>query len=140
MRKVLVLVAVGALVSVAAAGDDAKKVMKKFEGTWEATAVTQGGKKIPDDEAGKFKLTFSGDSIEVMVGDKTHKGTYTLDPSKKPAQIDLTIDNKAHKGIYQIKGDKLKLCVGDENEDRPTEFASKDGTKTILAELKREKK
>jgi hypothetical protein len=44
-------------------------------------------------------------------------------------------------GIYELKGDDLKICfVHGGGGERPTDFASKEGTAQSLIVLKREKK
>jgi hypothetical protein len=44
-------------------------------------------------------------------------------------------------GIYKLEKGALTICLGEEDVDeRPTEFASKEGTKVMLLVLQREKK
>jgi hypothetical protein len=43
-------------------------------------------------------------------------------------------------GIYEVKSDSLRICINEDPTGRPEEFASKAGTRTVLYELKREKK
>jgi RNA polymerase sigma factor (sigma-70 family) len=40
-------------------------------------------------------------------------------------------------GIYQIDGDRLKICLSQPNQPRPTDFDSKRGNKRVLVELTR---
>ena len=57
-------------------------------------------------------------------------------------RLDVTTENGGtFLGIYKLERDTLTVCLGDENDnDRPTEFASKEGTKVMLLVLQREKK
>jgi hypothetical protein len=41
-------------------------------------------------------------------------------------------------GIYRLEGDGLKICVG-AGDDRPVDFATKDGAKAVLLILERRK-
>ena len=67
------------------------------------------------------------------------KGTYVLDGTKTPKQIDATTDGKAgtQTGIYAISGDTLKLCLSQQGRRRPAEFATQKDSDTILIVLKR---
>jgi uncharacterized protein (TIGR03067 family) len=138
VKKLLVVLTVGLLFGVASAGDDAKKELKKFEGTWSVVSAEHDGKKAPEEKLSAVRFVFSGENITFKEGEKSKEGTFKIDPSKKPAHIDVTVEGKTKMGIYSFAKDELKLCVGD--ADRPTEFATKEGSKTTLIVLKREKK
>jgi uncharacterized protein (TIGR03067 family) len=66
-----------------------------------------------------------------------HDATYTLDSSKKPKTLDVTLkggdeDGKTIKAFYELEGDTLKICSGGlEAPERPAEFKSKDDVKII---------
>ncbi len=70
------------------------------------------------------------------------KGTFKLDPSKKPKAMDLTLEKKGKKEtalfIYELDGDNLKLCWRKPGGKRPTHFTSKDTGGLMI--LKRNKK
>jgi uncharacterized protein (TIGR03067 family) len=73
------------------------------------------------------------------------KGSFRLDPSKKPKQIDLLSDmgKVQAQGIYELEKDHLKLCWDRQfkTQGRPTKFAhAKEGNDPFLLVLIREKK
>jgi uncharacterized protein (TIGR03067 family) len=88
------------------------------------------GRGVPMDEpldAG-FRLEVKGDVFQFS--DKkssTRWANMKLDPTKEPKEIDLVVGpGKPILGIYKLDGDRLGLCLGDE-DNRPTEFTTKVG-------------
>lgn len=77
--------------------------------------------------------------------DEAHiKGSFKLDPTKKPKTIDMTfpaaLDAKEDQkvlGIYELEGDTLRLCYGPDRGKRPTELNSKAGSKRSVIVFKR---
>jgi uncharacterized protein (TIGR03067 family) len=128
----------------AAAGkDEAPQDEDKIVGTWAFMSFEKGGQKEPEEDFKEAKLIFAADGKLTAKLPKGEKGgTYKLDPAKKPKAITITTENGGTiLGIYKLERDTLTVCLGDENDnDRPTEFASKEGTKVVLVVLKREKK
>src|SRR4051812_1813 len=64
------------------------------------------------------QLSFVGDHFTVRFqnGD-TYHGTYTLDPTRRPKAIDMTVTDgpEAHEGLialclYELDGDQLRWC------------------------------
>jgi uncharacterized protein (TIGR03067 family) len=143
-RMLLVLLA-GVLVA-ADAKDDAKKEMEKLQGTWVMVSSERNGEALPDNQIKAFKRTIKGDEFTVARDAETvAKGTFTVDPSKSPKTIDVTItegDNKDKKmlGIYEIDGDNHKVCYAPFGKDRPKEFSSKGEEGLVLSVWKRDKK
>ena len=126
--------------------DDAvKKDMKLLEGTWSLQAFETNGKAIPAENLTKIKLTIKGDKYSVDFGEKTMELTIKIDPSKKPKAIDVIMTKDGEKavtlGIYEVGPDTFRLCRGMEaGKDRPTVFSTKEGSGTVMATYKREKK
>jgi uncharacterized protein (TIGR03067 family) len=148
MRRVVMAFVVAALLAaVGAAGNAGDKAGKKDEdrirGTWLPVSAEEGGRKEPDEKLKDSKIVFGeGGKLSVTIQGKEMEGTYKLDATKKPKAIDVTINeggkDETHKGIYHLEKDSLKLCFAD--PDRPTEFATQAGTKSLLLVLKRAKK
>jgi uncharacterized protein (TIGR03067 family) len=116
--------------------------LKKMQGTWEAASFVIEGKELPEKERKALKLIVKGDRGTFTRGDKTTKGTYTLDESVLPRTIDITITEGPDKGkkklgIYEIKGDVLRLCAGPLGGKRPTRFESAPDSGVWLEEWKR---
>jgi uncharacterized protein (TIGR03067 family) len=145
MRRaaVLAVLAIGLLVAADKAKDDAKDDQKNIQGTWTAVSIEQGGEKQPEEKAKEAQITFGADGkARIQHGEKGKELSYELDSTKNPKQITLKgEDGKAMLGIYKLDGDMLTVCIcGEDSNERPTEFATKDGSKTHLVKLKREKK
>ena len=130
------------LIAADAKDDATKKDLEKIQGTWVSLSAESSGKKVPEKELKDVRHTFKGGKIIV-----DHRGSkieipFTLDVSKKPKTIDLTIKGKKGvrtvKGIYELSGDEFKMCT-DEYE-RPKEFQSTSDNGYKLTILKREKK
>src|SRR4051812_25263699 len=112
----------------------------KIQGTWQMVSGEKGGNPAPDKFVQAFRLTFkAGWKITAQSKGEEKDGTYKIDSSKKPRQIEISIDGKTLEGIYELDGDGLKLCLS-EGGARPAEFKSPEGSKTMLMVLKRQKK
>jgi RNA polymerase sigma-70 factor (ECF subfamily) len=123
-----------------AAADDAAKVkaeLKKFQGNWVDIYAEKAGKK--QEEVGDHELKFDGETFGVADhGRVQEKGTFKLDPSKNPKEIDLRIrdrndEEKTGLGIYTWDGENLKFCWGEPGgEKRPTDFTTRDGGVLVI--------
>lgn len=122
--------------------DDAKGAL---QGVWQAQSLEADGEPAPAKAVEKMRFTFKGDKVLVRGNfrdDREEEGSYTIDASKSPKQIDLTLPQapKAALGIYEVKGGELKVCLRHvvSDEGRPTEFATKPGTKLVLIVFKKQ--
>ena len=143
MRPLIALLVI-VLIAADATDDAAKKDLAKFQGNWQLISAERDGKKTPDEDAKKITLTIQGDKF-VLRKDAVilSEGTMTLDPTKKPKEIDETITTGPNKGkvfsaIYEIDDDHHKICFAAAGKDRPTAFSSSGGQ--LLQVWKREKK
>jgi RNA polymerase sigma factor (sigma-70 family) len=126
----------------AAAKEEAPKDEDKIVGTWAYVSVETGGQKVPEEQVKGAKMIFAADGkFSAKIKDKKMAGTWKLDPARKPKEITTTNEEgKTHNGIYKLDGDALTICLPeDDGAERPTEFATKEGTKVILVVLRREK-
>lgn len=126
--------------------DEKEVAVKKFNGTYKVLSVVIDGK--PDDEKkDKATLIFKDGTITVKeAGDKDEDNAkFTVDPSKKPAHIDITPDfgpKEPLLGIYEFKetdeGTELSIALGKEKTERPKDFKGA-GKDVMVMKLLRKK-
>jgi uncharacterized protein (TIGR03067 family) len=146
-KRLILLLAVG--VMVAADADAVKKEKAKLKGTWTVVSLEEEGKKQPFPEGVKMSLIFQDDKLAMQfaLGDKkdSKEAAYVIDPAKKPAIMDITPNDgpekgKTVRGIYMLDKDELKICGAQKpDNDRPKDFVTKEGSKSVLITLKRDK-
>jgi len=146
-----VLISTAVVALAAPPKDDAvREEMKKLQGTWQVTALTdQSEEAAPADEIKDFTFEFRGDRLAIRKskGVRGHEMKYTLNPSKKPAWIDIDMGGPIGiaEGIYSFDKDKLRICVvggsrGDKIPTRPADFKASKREKHSLFVLKKIKK
>ena len=91
----------------------------------------------------QLTLTFTGDEYhQTLDGQVNERGTIKLDASKKPMTIDLIITEgsdagKTQLGIIEVSGDTIRANLdAPGGQQRPTDFAIKDGTLMFVATKK----
>lgn len=140
MRLVIALLGLAVL---AGADEKTDADREAIQGAWILTGLEINGNTIPAPEGGGI-FVFDKDGKLVMKekGKKDREGTYQLDASKKPRQIDLNgpkgKDGFRMRGIYQLDGDVLRIAFAMDGPkgERPAAFDSK---KAAIMILKRQK-
>ena len=122
--------------------DDATTDLKNIQGKWKVTSGVIDGNELPADQLGE--LVYSGNKYTWKSGDQSGAGTFKLDHSKKPKQLDAVPSDGPVKGqtvehIYEIDGDKLRICLALPGTNRPTQFKSEAGSGLWLFTYKRVK-
>jgi uncharacterized protein (TIGR03067 family) len=128
------------LLSLDATGGDEKKDQDLIQGSWKVVKLEFEGHV----NKGPFKggiWVFKDKEVTVMHGDRELvKGTFVLDPDKKPKTIEMTgihdeeIKDKTSYGIYRIEKNTLTICHGDK---LPKEFSG--AGKAVLLQFERVK-
>src|SRR5438105_4614626 len=88
----LPLLIVSSSLAAPAPADAAKKALDELQGTWVAVALEEKGEKAAADDVKKeeISITTKGSELTVRHGKgEPDQFSFTLDSSKKPAQIDL---------------------------------------------------
>ncbi len=130
----------------AAAKDDPnKKDQDALQGDWACERYVVNGMALDDDNAQSIFRTHKDDGYTLyLFRKKIGGGTFKLDATKTPKQIDLTPEGKGKTGvvhgIYKLEKDTLTVCFGAPDKDRPTTFASKMDSGDTLTVWKKEKK
>src|SRR5262245_10764766 len=133
-----------ALVAAGAPGGEgeAKKELEKLQGTWKVLKAVKSGDPEPADEVQKMRVVISGEKFTIQAGEKKEEAGIKLDPSKKPAAIDLRAvgDPVPVQGIHKLEKGQLTICFTRDGKPRPKEFSSSQKAGTSLLVLEREKK
>jgi uncharacterized protein (TIGR03067 family) len=89
-------------------GKKEKSDKELLQGTWVEESRGADAKKVA--EGDRWKLVFDEDKVTWADKGEERKGTFTLDPDRKPKEIDLTFADPSLvlNGIYELKGDTLK--------------------------------
>jgi uncharacterized protein (TIGR03067 family) len=137
IRSISCLIAVCLLISTSGCSENvqderSQKDHDALQGEWQIVSAESNGEPPPPGLLDRVKFAFSGDKLTLM----GKEGTYKLDASKNPRQIDVIRGKSKQIGIYELDGDHLKLCVGPA-DDRPQEFKTKPRTDHSMFELKR---
>jgi uncharacterized protein (TIGR03067 family) len=138
MRKCVLAVAAVVVFAAAGAADD----KKPLEGKWTIESVTRDGKaddslkgatRVHDGD--KYTITPAKDSKAAVTD-----GTFTVDADKKTIDMKPSSGNfkgKTLHGIYKLDGDTLTVAFAE--AERPTGFESKEGSKVVVAVMKKAK-
>jgi RNA polymerase sigma factor (sigma-70 family) len=127
-------------------GDRPAAARDPLRGTWVTESAEFSGKQLDLGEKDvPAEITFDDGKLTTRnkAGDAVG-GTYTVDAKKEPKTLDLVPEDGPAKGktfaaIYQVDGDRLKFCSDAGQGDRPTTFATVEGTEHMLVVLKRKK-
>ena len=120
--------------------------LKALVGKYKVEKVELGGMDITEHlKEMKFEIK-DGGNYTAQVGELKDDATFTVDPAKKPREMDVKPNGGPQKGklvkvIYKQDGDTLTMCYDhDKPENRQSKFESKEGTTVLLVTYKREKK
>jgi uncharacterized protein (TIGR03067 family) len=143
MKTCLALLIAGCLL-----GDTQKQETKteaNLEGTWTIKKLSVRGEEsaLPEEAV----VEFANELMSMkMMRNEIRLGKYTIDTSKKPAEMDIVRQEGEQKGmtvkaIFSLDGDNLKICLAEAPSGaRPMDFKIKEGDRSVYMELKRDKK
>jgi serine/threonine-protein kinase len=114
---------------------------ERLQGHWVAESMDDGGQPLPPEVCAQYTLTFTGSKLQTFRVSRLDPDgmIFRLDETTQPRQIDIiNKDRKAEFGIYRFDGDRLVLCIGDDDaKDRATEFSFQGGKRRAVMVFKR---
>lgn len=143
MRRLIAAAAFLALVVPVTRADD-KDAAKKLEGTYEIVSVLTDGKADDKKKEDVKSFVIKDGAIVIKERNREESAKFTVDPSKKPAHIDITPgDDEKVLGIYEAKDtDKgLELTIAFSTApkaERPKDFKG-EGRESMVVKLLRKK-
>jgi uncharacterized protein (TIGR03067 family) len=131
MRKLALLILTAGLLIAADTKDDdsAKKEVKQLAGTYTMVSGESKNEKLSEERIKEAALTMEADKYTAKFGNDTVTGTFKLNPTKTPKEIDATgPDGNTMLGIYKFEKGQLTVCFAPSGQERPKEFTIKTGT------------
>jgi uncharacterized protein (TIGR03067 family) len=117
--------------------------LDEMQGTWNLVSAMEDGKALPEDDVKQTTIVVKGNTFRFpgLAEDATSKaGTFTLDPTKNPKEMDSTSDQQAVSlGIYELEADSYKVCFSPAGKARPANFSSDPGSGQIFQVWQRQK-
>jgi uncharacterized protein (TIGR03067 family) len=116
---------------------------QRLEGTWRVISAEAEGTPIPPREYRDLQLTFKDGKFTAKRGDEEpQEGTYVLNPSRNPREMDITRANGPARGqkqlaVYSLAGNLLKICSCESGTERPSGFDTRDRPGYTLMTLRR---
>src|SRR5258707_1345037 len=125
-----------------AAKEAAADPLAPFQGTWEIVSVEKDGSALPQDDIGGMTVMISGSAYKLINKDNVSKGTFSLDASKDPKQMDVhhqseSGDDQTMPAIYDVSSDTMRVCYNPEGGTRPTSFSTKPDSPFLAVVYKR---
>lgn len=124
-------------------GTDAE--FKRFQGAWQVTELVENGQVVSQqslktmlESGGRAEIVSNTIQFKTATGQKSAK-VFSVDPTVHPKSIVISSLAKPEGwGIYRFEGERLVICMSDPAvAQRPTDFASRAGSKHMLMVLER---
>ncbi len=114
--------------------------LKKLQGVWEVASGEINGSAITGSEIPSLTLTIKDKNYEVDRDGGTDRGSFSLDPSKQPKQMDINAGSgDTLLAIYETTADGFRVCYAGPGDDRPKTFATEADSRRLVISYKRKK-
>jgi uncharacterized protein (TIGR03067 family) len=119
-----------------------QKERQAMAGTWRFDFLELDGEKAPEAHFKDATVVVKGDHFTLTTAAATYRGTFTLDPTKRPRTIDFRFTEGPEKGnvslgIYELDDDTWRICLGLTGKGRPAAFLTRKGSGHAFEVLKR---
>jgi uncharacterized protein (TIGR03067 family) len=121
------------------------KDLAALKGTWElVSAERRGGEAFPDAFVESFKFIIDGNKLTIVMPNNNQlKSTFTIDPTKKLKEMDITTEIGGNKvvspGIYSLEKDTLKVVLDEKDKVRAKGFVTEKDSSHMSFVFKRKK-
>ncbi len=126
-------------------GQAVPKELHPLQGTWVLVSAESDGKAVVPAELQGDRFSVNGNQYTVTKQDRVvERGSLKIDTSKTPHTIDVQpmdgpFKGKTLQGIFEVQGGQARDCFARDGQPRPTEFASRPGSGTVIHVYRREK-
>ena len=115
-----------------------RSALEQLQGNWAPVKFTANGNDTGEDALASIQLRIKGTEYAVETKDGPDRGSFTLDESSSPHQMNVTTGKGAElRAIFEISGDTFKACYGLNGSARPTDFTAPADSDRLLAIYKR---
>jgi uncharacterized protein (TIGR03067 family) len=116
--------------------------LKKLQGSWQITAIQAEGAAVTEEAVTNLYVTIKDNTYELMNAGAETSGTFELDPSKNPGEMEIhsTVgadSGRTWPGIYEVNGDTLRVCYAQRGKKRPTTFSGIDDPNLMMITYKK---
>ena len=113
-----------------------------LQGTWAVAELEMEGQTISGGMLANARVEVTGSRFSSLGMGTVYEGTFTLDDSTTPRQLNMTFDAGPEKGntnlgIYELVGDNWKICLSTRSDVRPSEFSASAGSGFVFETLTR---
>jgi uncharacterized protein (TIGR03067 family) len=118
---------------------------ERADGVWEVAAMEANGEAMTTEASEGLKLTVSGEKYSVNKDGEIDRGSFTVDTTKSPQQMDVRPElgpaaGKMILAIYELNGDTMRVCYQIQpGLERPKEFKTMPDSGFVLINYKRAK-
>jgi uncharacterized protein (TIGR03067 family) len=118
-------------------GHASAEELKKIEGSWQVAALEAEGSAVPPELVTNVFITVKGEEFQVLNAGTETFGTFSLDSTKQPPQIDIHCEAGPDKGqtwpgIYEVGAGTMRVCYSRLGKKRPATFGTADETGLVL--------
>jgi len=132
------------LKTLASDAGDAASGLKELEGIWEISSGEVNGAAMPSEDVAGITLTVTGNRYSVVKSDFNDHGTFSIDASRTPKQMDVRPEAGTSAGqkllaIYEVGPEGMRVCYATDGGERPKAFTTEADSGRVMFTYKRKK-
>jgi uncharacterized protein (TIGR03067 family) len=142
MTRLMTAIILGVGLIGTAVAQDAAQALKQLQGTYTLKSGAKSGTQLSDEDVKAFdNAVIAGDTITITAKGKGEPAKLKVNPSKKPAEIDILPTRGKTRlipGIYKLNNGELTLVYArGKNAKRPKDFDAKEKGQIKLVLVKK---